>query len=249
MAENVFAVTQSEIGQAASSEIVERRKFIESHRAIPINAPLGAEDEQLEYVSCGRSIGGTQFKVIGEDGVRCPERHVGEICVHGNSLFSGYFRRDDLTEQAFTPDGWYKTGDLGYEANDELYITGRKKDLIIVQGRNFYPHDIEAAAAEAPNIIPGRIVAFGVEDESLGTESIVVLAETDPFPPPDTAALALEIRKRVAQVLDCTLKDVRFVEPRWLVKSTSGKNAREDNKQKYYSQILQAGADHGSRNV
>ena len=99
----------------------------------------------------------------------------------------------DLTEKAFH-DGWYLTGDLGYLADGEVYITGRKKDLIIVGGKNVYPQDLEALASEVPGIHPGRVVAFGVFNEEMGTEEVVIVAE-DEDPAADREILSNEIRR------------------------------------------------------
>jgi len=88
-----------------------------------------------------------------------PERHLGDIALQSDCMLTGYYHRDDATAQAFR-DGWYLTGDLGYWAEGQLYVTGRKKDLIIVGGKNVYPQDLERLAADVPGVHPGRMVAL-----------------------------------------------------------------------------------------
>ncbi len=107
-----------------------------------------------------------------------PDRQIGEIAIQSDCMLTGYYKRDDLTQQAFH-DGWYLTGDLGYLADGEIYVTGRKKDIIIVGGKNIYPQDLENLASDVPGVHPGRVVAFGIENEETGTEDVVIVAELD----------------------------------------------------------------------
>ena len=228
MAENVFAATQSAPGKPPRVDRISRSRFEREHLAEQAEEGEAA----LELVSNGRPIDGVEVRIVDDAGAGLPPRSVGEICLRGSSLFAGYFRRDDLTEQAFDGD-WYRTGDLGYLADDELYVTGRKKDLIIIQGRNFYPADVEAAVAEIDGVIGGRVVAFGAADAQSGTESLVLIAESAEQDPAEQGRIKREIRAHVAQSFDCTVGGVHIVPPRWMVKSTAGKVARADNRSKY----------------
>jgi acyl-CoA synthetase (AMP-forming)/AMP-acid ligase II len=231
MAENVYAVTQSPLGEAPRRDAISRRVFEAEHRA----AESGGDD-LMELVSNGPAIDGVRVKITDDDGAELPERHAGSILITGSSVFAGYFERDDLTEAAFEGE-WYNTGDLGYLADGELYVTGRKKDLIIIQGRNFYPTDIEAAVGELEGVSDGRVAAFGETDEASGTEALVVLAESTLEDAALRTRLKLSIRKTVAQTFDCTVGQIHVLEPRWLVKSTAGKVARADNRVKYEREL------------
>src|SRR5205807_4420682 len=91
------------------------------------------------------TVGGTEVRVLDERLHPLADGAVGEIALRGAFMFSGYHKRPDLTATVMTAEGWYRTGDLGFLWNGEVFVTGRKKDLIIIQGRNFYPSDIEAA--------------------------------------------------------------------------------------------------------
>jgi fatty-acyl-CoA synthase len=232
MAENVFAATQSLPGDYRPLE-VDKRTFIQDNRV-----QLADGSEALTFVSNGRAVKGTEIRVHDTSGSPLPSGVVGELALRGDFLFSGYFGRDDLTREAMTADGWYSTGDLGFLVDDEVYVTGRKKDMIIIQGRNFYPTDIESVACTVHGIIPGRAVAFGLPDPISGTESLVVLAETALNLEQERKKVALVIRKKIAQEMDCTPADVRVLPPKWLIKSTSGKLARKDNREKYCRTFL-----------
>jgi acyl-CoA synthetase (AMP-forming)/AMP-acid ligase II len=161
-----------------------------------------------------------------------PDGAIGEIQVRSDCMLTGYFERPDLTAEAVL-DGWYRTGDLGCVIDGDLYVTGRIKDLIIVGGKNIHPQDLEAEANEVPGLRPGRAVAFGVDDPGLGSEKIVMVCElAAPEDPAARAAIEAALRKRILQY-DVTLADVRLVDDRWLIKTSSGKIARADNRAKY----------------
>lgn len=224
MAENTFAVTQTPVGCPPNLDIVEIAALQESKEALP------AERGQT-VVSCGFPIDSVELKVLDEKCQVLPERRAGEIALKSDFMLSGYYMRPDLDEKAITKDGWYLTGDMGYLANGELYVTGRKKDLIIVGGKNIYPQDIEAIANRTPDIHPGRAVAFGVFDERLGSEKIVIVAETEAGASLDD--IEKELRAGVVQETEVTLGDLRFVPKGWVIKTSSGKHARADNREKY----------------
>jgi acyl-CoA synthetase (AMP-forming)/AMP-acid ligase II len=236
MAENVFAATQSGSGEYRTIR-VNRKSFTEAHRV-----ELSNDADAFEFVSNGTCLPTTELRVLDKANRPLGPCRVGQLALRGSHVFAGYFRRDDLTETAMH-DGWYKTGDLGFVHDGHVYVTGRVKDLMIIQGRNFYPSDVERAVAGIPGINPGRIVAFGLPDERAGTEKLVILFEAQATSTPDPK-LTLLARKAVAQELDCTPSDVRMVPARWLIKSTSGKLARDDNRKKYLRELLGHGAVH-----
>jgi fatty-acyl-CoA synthase len=154
-------------------------------------------------------------------------------------MLNGYYNRPDETEKTML-DGWFKTGDLGYLADGELYITGRKKDMIIVGGKNIYPQDIEYLSMQVAGVHQGRVVAFGVDNEKIGTEEVVVVAEMEPGKLQDKVQIKEQIRKTIAQNSAITLKDAYLVEPKWLIKTSSGKIARAANREKYLKEMNDA---------
>lgn len=240
MAENVFAVTQGGIDAAVTVDVIDAVAFSQRHIARPVRQafPLDAPGS-LKMLSAGRPIANTQVRVIGKHGQDLPERQVGEIVLQSNCMLAGYYHRPDLTQEAFL-DGWYLTGDLGYLANGELFVTGRKKDLIIVGGKNVYPADIERLASEVKGVHPGRVVAFGVYDEELGTEEVALVAELEQFDQlseADRERIQLHIRQRVSQGSDVVVRRVHVVGKNWLLKTSSGKIARGSNRDKYLAEI------------
>ncbi len=157
MAENVFAVTQGGISSPLAIDLVDRESLQTARLAQPANDGR----PRVHMVSAGRPIANVEVKVVDPQGNPLPERAIGELALRSNCMLSGYYHRPDATEKAFR-DGWYLTGDYGYLAGGEVFVTGRKKDLIIVGGKNIYPQDIEALAMNVPGIHPGRAVAFGI---------------------------------------------------------------------------------------
>lgn len=227
MAENVFAVTQGGIDGPVTVDEVDQRAYLVERIARP--AVQGAPG--IKMLSCGRPIDHTQVRVLDEKLHQLSERQVGEIALLSDCMLSGYYNRPDATAKAFH-DGWYLTGDLGYMANGEVYVTGRKKDLIIVGGKNIYPQDLETLAGEVDGIHPGRAVAFGVFNEDAGTEDVVIVAELEKAAV-DREKLADEVRQRVTRGSDIALRTVQLVERGWLLKTSSGKVARSANRDKY----------------
>jgi acyl-CoA synthetase (AMP-forming)/AMP-acid ligase II len=231
MAENVFAVTQGGVDGAVTVDEVDQRSYLVDRVARP------AIDGQpsIKMLSCGRPIANTQVRVLDEKRRELSERQVGEIALFSNCMLTEYYQRPDATAKAFH-NGWYLSGDLGYMAHGEVYVTGRKKDLIIVGGKNIYPQDLEALAGEVEGVHPGRVVAFGVFNEDTGTEDVVIVAEVE-NESIDREALANEVRQRVTRGSDIALRTVQLVERGWLLKTSSGKLSRSANREKYLSEL------------
>ena len=237
MAENVFAVTQGGIDAPVTVDAISQRGLLVDRVA----RPAADREAAMNMLSCGRPLANVEVKIVDDSRKELPARHLGEVLLRSDCMLSGYYRRPDLTEKAFL-DGWFLTGDLGYLAEGEVYITGRKKDLIIVGGKNVYPQDLESLASEVPGVHPGRAVAFGVFSEELGTEEVVMVAEMEAGEIPqiemeETAQrLSEEIRRRVTQGSDVALRQVRIVPQGWLLKTSSGKIARGANREKFLSE-------------
>ena len=231
MAENVFAVSQGGIAAPVTVDVISQRAFIQERRAQP---PYEGE-LSLSMLSAGQPIENTRLHILDENRRELPERHIGEIAILSDCMLSEYYHRLDATAQAFH-NGWYLTGDLGYLANNEIYITGRKKDLIIVGGKNVYPQDLESLASEVQGVHPGRVAAFGVPNEETGTEDVVIIAELDQSAQHagmTPEAIGNAIRQRVTQGSDISLRLIKVVEHGWLLKTSSGKVARSANREKY----------------
>jgi acyl-CoA synthetase (AMP-forming)/AMP-acid ligase II len=229
MAETTFAVSQSVIGR-------EVRRFKASRDSLAAGRAVTATDEGSARicVSSGSPIPGCTVRVIGENGEVMADGYVGEIHVQSSSLFAGY-RNSAAATDAVLREGWYASGDYGFCLDGELFVIGRKKDIIILAGKNIYPEDIEDAVSEVEGVIPGRVVAFGIDDAATGTERVCVVAET--------AVRDVEARKLVHRAVieagmrvDVTIGELHLVEPRWLVKSSAGKLSRVANKGRILAQ-------------
>lgn len=229
MAENVFAVTQSDIGTGPTSATIDSSLLTLEHRVVivPRSHPKAAT-----YVSSGRCLPENRVRIVGQHGQDLPARSVGEILIQSDSMLTGYHNRPDLTAQAVR-DGWYWSGDLGFLLNEELFVIGRKKDLIIIAGKNIYPQDVEAIICSHPAVHDGRAVAFGIYNNDIGTEDLVAVAEvTDERDLENAAAIERTSKAAIAAELGIGLRTLYLKPPRWIVKSTAGKPARSTTREK-----------------
>lgn len=233
MAENVFAATQNDLSKLPYVEEIDRESFI----ADKVARPAFDGRPAIQMMSCGQPIPNTAIRVVDSKGHDVPERHVGEIVLKSNCMLTGYYNRADITKKAFLPGGWYMSGDYGYMVNGEVFVAGRKKDMLIVGGKNVYPQDLEALACEVPGVHPGRTVAFGLFDESQGTEEVVIIAEVDSEDEAEHERVADEIRKHVTKNSAIAARYVRVVGPKWVLKTSSGKVARSANKEKFIREL------------
>ncbi|HEV2299921.1 MAG TPA: AMP-binding protein [Candidatus Acidoferrales bacterium] len=229
MAETVFAATQSDM---ASPE--PRRIWIETNafRKQGLVRPVSSNNQDaICFVSSGRPLANTQIRVVSETGENLVGK-VGEIAIHSESMLDGYYNRPDLTEKAVRG-GWYYSGDLGFLSDDELFVVGRKKDLIIVAGENIYPQDVEEIVSSHSAICDGRVVAFGKYNSNLGTEEIVVVAEVrENADLTHAQTIERELRNAVKAELGIAVGHLFIKPPRWIVKSTAGKPARGTTREK-----------------
>ena len=233
MAENVFAVTQGGIDEEITIDEIDRETFQREKKAIP--QPANSSN-LIKMVSAGQAINGTEIKIVDQNGKSLPERCIGEILIKSDYMLTEYYNRPDATKKSFLG-GWFKTGDFGYIAGGELYISGRKKDLIIVGGKNIYPQDLEALAMEVDGVHPGRVVAFGVENEVSGTEDVIIIAEIEKEFRDQKEKISEEIRKVISKGSAISPKQIYLADKKWLVKTSSGKTARAANKEKYLKEI------------
>ena len=232
MAENVFAVTQGGMDGPVVVDEIDLGALTSDGEARP-----AASGQGFRMLSAGRPIADTEVRILDSQRRLLPDRRLGDIALRSQCMLTGYYNRPDLTAEAFH-EGWYLTGDLGYTAHGELYITGRRKELIIVGGKNVYPQDIEELAGDVPGVHAGRVAAFGIFNDDLGTEEIVVVAESDSQDSHESRWIADSIKVNVARGSDVVVRHVRIVPPRWLIKTSSGKLARQANRQKYLEESM-----------
>jgi fatty-acyl-CoA synthase len=217
MAEATLAVTFWDV----TKEIVTDKVDLHSMKHGKADAPKGGPS--MELVCCGQAFPDHEVKIMSAAGP-LGHRQVGEIWLRGPSVTAGYFGNAEATEETFCG-GWLKTGDLGYTTPDGLYICGRAKDLIILNGKNYYPQDIEAVVSRVDGIRDGQCVAFSKLDAT-GAEIAVVVAEARRA----SRELCDKIVQAVRSELGLTIGEVHFIRRTTLPKTSSGKVRRRDAK-------------------
>ena len=232
MAENVLAVTQSPLGSEPVVVEIDREAFM-SDRVAKRSIDGGPV---MKMMSSGRPLENVSLKVLDENRNEVAERVIGELALQSDCMLTGYYHREDATQKAIA-DGWYYTGDYGFVWDGDVFVSGRKKDMIIVGGKNVYPQDLEALTYEVPGVHAGRSVAFGMYNDEEGTEDVVIIAEVNSEDPAEQQRIADAIRGHVTRNSAIALRYVKTVDPKWILKTSSGKTARSANKEKFLAEL------------
>ncbi len=232
LAESTLAVTFPAPGSVPTVETIDR-EFMNAGRAVP--ATNGRPSTAI--VSVGKRLPGHQVRIVDESGDALPDRQIGHVVVSGPSVMRAYFAEQEATGEVLR-DGWLWTGDLGYLVDGVLYVTGRAKDLIIVNGRNLYPEDIERCVEGVCGIRPGGSVAFGVYEEAPATEQVVVVCETSLSDESERRRLADAAQAAILESCGTRVHDLVLVPPRTIPKTPSGKRQRGLCRDRYTSRTL-----------
>lgn len=230
MAESTLAISFSQTGQPPRVDVVDRAHYKLSRRAVPASANARA-DKVRSFVVCGRPLSGHEMKVVDENGRVLADREIGHILVKGPSLMEGYYHEAEATQAVMRADGFMDTGDMGYLLDGQIVITGRAKDLILHNGRNIWPQDIEWAAEHIEPLRSGDVAAFAIEGDD-GEDQVTVLVQCRL----SAAAEMEELRRRVAASVHQTAGvecDVVLVAPKSLPFTSSGKLSRAGAKARY----------------
>ncbi|MEV6594770.1 AMP-binding protein [Streptomyces acidicola] len=195
----------------------------------------GPLPESDEPVNCGRPFPGHEVAVTDATGTPCAERAVGEIWVRGPSVAAGYLGEPAATARTFRPDGWLRTGDRGYLADGELRVTGRLKDVLVVNGRTIDPTSLEWCVQELDGVREGGVVAF--TRPARDTEEVVVVAECRPS---DAVGLDRAVRAAVAGQLALAVGEVVAVRAGTIPRTTSGKPRRQETRRRHLAGQLAA---------
>lgn len=220
LAEATLTATAGSFLAPAVVDHVSRRRLAEANRS----EPAIAEAEDVQHIVCvGQPVPTTQVRITRSRNTLRP-RDIGAIELRGPSIARSYRTADGVVALA-GEDGWFDTGDLGYlDENGRLYICGRSKDLIVLAGRNLYPHDIERAAASVEGVRKGCVVALRVDADR---EGFAVLAEVyDRYDEQARTQIRRDIAARVSHHVGHTPREVRLLAPGSLPKTTSGKLRR-----------------------
>ncbi|GGD49638.1 fatty acyl-AMP ligase [Croceicoccus pelagius] len=226
LAEATLAVTIMPPGEGIRVELVEEERLSGTPRDLSRPARYRA------IVNCGKAVKDMEVVIRGEDGHELPDHHIGKVWCQGPSVMHSYFRDPEATEACLV-DGWLDTGDMGYMVDGYLFIVGRAKDMIIINGKNHWPQDIEWAVEQLPGFHQGDIAAFAVQAEN-GEEVPAVLVHCRVSDPVERVKLHDQIRDKVRSItgMNCV---VELVPPRTLPRTSSGKLSRAKAKKLYLS--------------
>ena len=229
LAESSLAVSFAPVFEGLKTDMVDGDHLSEQQEALP--ADTADEDDRRvnHFAICGTPISGHEVVVRDENGNACDDRHCGSVLVRGPSVMNGYFRNAEFTRKTLSEDGWLDTGDIGYKLGEDIVITGRRKDLIIINGRNIWPQDLEYIAQLQPEVRPGEASAFSVPGPDGEELAVLVIhcRESDEDRRADlTHRLQAAIRGELG--VECFID---LVPPRTLVRTSSGKLSRSSTRQ------------------
>lgn len=226
MAECGLAISFAPLGQGLAIDHVHQTHLERFRYALRANwlMRVNPYSKTKPLVDCGRPLSTLGVEIRNEEGRPLPPRQVGVVHVRGSSVMSGYFADAEATAAVLAPDGWLDTGDLGYLCEGRLVITGRQKDLIIVNGRNIWPQDLEQIAEAQPGIRPGDAAAFAVP-ESPGGDVPVLLVQSRESSAERRRGLIEHLQGLLGAELGVRCRVV-LVEPHSLPRTSSGKPAR-----------------------
>ncbi len=228
LAENTVGLTLPKPGTIPRIDRVSRETFEQELRAVPTSK----NKNYLEFVCEGKVIPDHEIRIVDVAGNLLQERAVGNVQFRGPSAMQGYYHNPVATAAAFHQ-GWWDSGDLGYLADGELFIAGRRKDLIIKAGRNLYPEVFENIVGDIPGIRKGCVIAFGVMDNKLGTEKIIIVAESKLLLQADKDQLQQAIIEQVTIAVGVPPDEILLLPARMIPKTSSGKLQRSACKQAY----------------
>ncbi len=221
LAENTVGLTFPPRGREPLIDCIDRDALAKIGTAVP----LVESDKALRMVACGRPLDGHEVRIVDNSGQELADRREGRVQFRGPSACRGYYRNPEATRLLFDGD-WLNTGDLGYMAAGDLYLTGRSKDLIIIGGRNIYPQELEEAVGTLTGIRKGNVVVFGCPDPATGSEQLVIVAETRETEGQTRQKLLTEIKSLAVDLLGTPPDKLLLVPPHSVLKTSSGKIRR-----------------------
>ena len=232
LAEATLAVSLMPPGEGIRLELVEESEL----------SGVGTPDQERPrrfraIVNCGKPVEGMEVEVRGDDGAVLADRSIGKVFVRGASVMVGYFRDQESTRACLSEDNWLDTGDMGYMSGGYIFIVGRAKDMIIINGRNHWPQDIEWAVEQLPGFKSGDIAAFAITGPS-GEETPAVLVHCRVSDPTERGRLRDDIRERVRAITGIS-PVVELIPPRSLPRTSSGKLSRTKARNLYLSGEIQ----------
>jgi 1-acyl-sn-glycerol-3-phosphate acyltransferase len=229
LAENALGLTFPPRGRGPRVDRIRRADFERGGRAEPA---ASADPAALAFVSSGVPLPGHEIRVVDGSRRELPDRRQGDVQFRGPSATRGYLRNERAT-RALREGPWLNTGDRGYTTGGELYVSGRSKDVIIRAGRHVFPYELEDAVGTMPGMRRGGVAVFSCPDDRLGTERVVIVAETRERDPARLAELRARIDERSAALLGTAAEEIVLAPPRTVPKTSSGKTRRAACRQMY----------------
>jgi 1-acyl-sn-glycerol-3-phosphate acyltransferase len=229
LAESSVGLAFPPLGRGVLFDRVDRAALSRSGIARPAR---NDESRVQRFVSCGQALPGHALRIVDADGRELPERSQGRVQFRGPSATGGYFRNPEATARLFAGE-WLNTGDLGYLAAGELYLTGREKDIIIRGGQNIHPQELEEAVGRVAGVRRGGVTVFPATDPRTGTERLVVLAETREKAAEEQERIVVEINRLALDLIGMPADDIVLAPPRTVLKTSSGKIRRAACRERY----------------
>jgi fatty-acyl-CoA synthase len=235
LAEATLAVTIMPVGEGIQCDLIDERTLSGASAEPRVDHRLPTRYRAI--VNCGKAVPGLTIEVRDETGRVLPDRKIGRVFVRGLGVMAGYFRDPEATAAALSPEGWLDTGDMAYLKDGSLYIVGRAKDMIIINGKNHWPQDIEWAIEQLPGFKAGDIAAFSITTSS-GEEAPAVLVQCRTSDVDERIKLRDAIKSKVKAItgMSCV---VELVPPRTLPRTSSGKLSRSKARLQYLSGEIQ----------
>ncbi len=228
MAENCLCVSLGPLEEPLRQEILSLSALNDERVARVVSK--GGKGTQT-FVSCGKALEGTDICILDEKGDICSDRIIGEIALRGDCLLDQYYSDGPFPQNSYS-NGYYRTGDMGYLADGWLTVTGRKKDIVIVGGKNINPEHLERLTANIKAIRAGRVIALGIPDKNLGTEQLIIVCELHSDDNQTRQQVRQHLQELVQQDFSVWLSKVIFRERGWIEKTTSGKLSRFRSREK-----------------
>jgi fatty-acyl-CoA synthase len=244
MAECALAVSFSSLGTGIHVDRVDKHRMSRDLLAVPLDDSLGSgredalpsgSENELEFVDCGEVMESYEFAVRDAEGNDLPDRHCGRICLRGPSVMRGYFQDPAATLEVLSPDGWLDTGDIGYCVGRRLFITARSKDVIIINGRNIWPQDLEHLADDLPGVRQGNVSAFAAPSPT-GEDLAVLVVECREQDEAKRLALVAELEGAVRRHYGIGAY-IDLVPSGALPRTSSGKLARSRTKEDFLARV------------
>ncbi len=232
LAEGTLGVAFPPVEEIAQSIVIDREHLGPGEKIVPLD-----HEDGVDLVDLGYPLPCNELRITDSEGNILPSEHIGHIEIRGENVTRGYYNNEKATSKVILPDGWLNTGDLGLIKDNRLYITGRAKDVIFVNGQNYYSHDIERIIENIPGAETGKAVAVGVFDHDVGEEELVIFVLFKKKDDSQFNQLSLEIRERINKSLGIQVHNI--VPVKKIPKTTSGKVQRFKLRDDYENSLTQ----------